>query len=137
MYEIEVESFGAEAYDPALLQLYMGLARDTFLVALLDGRVVGYAIAVVNRWGEGHLISVATHPRFRRRGVASALLQELLRRLRGKGARVVRLEVRTGNSAAISLYRKFGFRIVGTVKNYYPDGEDAYLMLTVLRDEGP
>jgi len=136
VYEIELVSFGDEAYDPFILSFYYHFARDLFLVAELENRVVGYAIGVVTKWGEGHVISLATHPDYRRRGVASALLSELLRKMKERGARVARLEVKVSNEAAINLYRRHGFKTAGVIKNYYPNGEDAYLMVKELADEG-
>ena len=41
---------------------------------------------------------------------------------------LITLEVASKNIAAINLYEKFGFEIVNVRKNYYPDGDDAYLM---------
>lgn len=133
VYEIEALSFGNEAYDVFLLHLYLTLSRETFLVAQFGNRVVGYTIGILNKWGEGHVISVAAHPSFRRRGVASALLAELLRRFKDKGAKIAKLEVKVSNLPAINLYKKFGFKTVGLIKNYYPDGEDAYLMVVELQ----
>ena len=133
IYEIETLSFGDEAYDIFLLHLYLTLARETFLVAQHGDRIVGYIIGVQSKWGEGHIISVAAHPSFRRRGVASALLTELLRKFKNKGAKTVRLEVKVSNLPAINLYKKFGFKPVGLIKGYYPSGEDAYLMVVELQ----
>jgi ribosomal-protein-alanine N-acetyltransferase len=43
------------------------------------------------------------------------------------------LEVRPSNAAAVTLYKKLGFEILGTRKNYYTNpNEDAYLMGLVL-----
>jgi ribosomal-protein-alanine N-acetyltransferase len=129
IYEIERLCFGKDAYDPSLLLLYLNLSPETFLVAEREGEVVGYVVGIVKRWGEGHVISLAVHPQHRRKGVATALMKELLKRFAGKGVRVARLEVRVSNEAAIRLYEKLNFRKVGVIKRYYPDGEDAYLMV--------
>ncbi|MEM1668432.1 MAG: ribosomal protein S18-alanine N-acetyltransferase [Thermofilaceae archaeon] len=136
VYDIETLSFGSEAYEPFLLQLYFNLARETFLVAEVEGRVIGYAIGVLTRWGGGHVISIAVHPSFRRMGVAEKLLRELLKRMRQRGAKAVRLEVKVSNEPAINLYKKLGFRAVGVISNYYPNGEDAYVMMVDFDENG-
>jgi len=133
VYEIEKLSFGKDAYDRSLLLLYLNLSPETFLVAEKEGELIGYVVGVVKKWGEGHVISLAVHPKYRRKGVATALMRELLKRFAEKGAKAARLEVRVSNEAAIKLYEKLNFRKVGVVKNYYPDGEDAYLMVANLR----
>lgn len=133
VYMIERLSFGSDAYDPGLLHLFLNLSPETFLVAELNGRIVGYVIGLVKKWGEGHVVSIAVHPEYRRRGVATALMEELLRRFKSRNVRSVRLEVRVSNRVAISLYEKLGFQSRGVIKRYYPDGEDAYLMVRDLQ----
>lgn len=59
------------------------------------------------------VFSVAVHPDFRGRGIAKALVAESLRRLRARGARRVRLEVRPGNVPAVRLYERAGFETRG------------------------
>jgi ribosomal-protein-alanine N-acetyltransferase len=89
-------------------------------------RLVGYLIA--SRYADiWHLMNVAVDPPARRRGVASALLEELIGRV-GAGEPIT-LEVRPSNTGAISLYERFGFRAAGVRPRYYRDtGEDALIM---------
>ncbi len=87
--------------------------------------VGGYWLVV----DEAHISTFAVHPEWRNRGVGSILLNGILRQAAGLGAASAMLEVRAGNLAAQSLYRRFGFRDVGNRKGYYKDnGEDALLM---------
>lgn len=82
---------------------------------------------------EAHILNVATHPAWKRRGLASALLKALLARAALLGVTQALLEVRRSNAAAIGLYARHGFEIVGARRGYYagvggaPD-EDALLM---------
>ncbi|MCP3167181.1 ribosomal protein S18-alanine N-acetyltransferase [Myxococcus qinghaiensis] len=79
---------------------------------------------------EVHVLNVATAPQHRRRGVARAVMEEVLERGRGRRCSLATLEVRKSNEAAIQLYRDFGFRPVGIRPNYYADeGEDAVVMV--------
>jgi ribosomal-protein-alanine N-acetyltransferase len=78
--------------------------------------------------GELHILNLATAPRYRRRGIAAALLAHAIDRARPQGLVRAFLEVRVSNSAAIDLYRRFGFRPLFRRPGYYPDGEDAFVM---------
>jgi len=80
----------------------------------------------------GHLMNLAVDPLFRRQGIGSILLQRGLEYLRSLGAKTCELEVRVNNEEAIALYEKFGFGIKETIKNYYRNGDDAYLMIKEL-----
>ncbi len=103
--------------------------RAVAKVATLDGSIVGYICAEYVE-DEGHILDLAVHPDFRRRGVATSLVRHVLEELRLKGSRFVYLEVRTSNNAAKELYERFGFRIVGMRKNYYVvPNEDAVIMM--------
>ena len=97
-------------------------------VAELDGKIVGMIVA----WllvDEAHIATIATHPEFRRHGIASRLLIHALEYMRSEGARTSVLEVRESNAAAQEMYRKFGFEESGRRPRYYKDnGEDAILM---------
>ncbi len=90
--------------------------------------VVGYLLA----WhvaDELHVMNVATRADRRRRGIARALLDETVAYAREKKVKHVLLEVRRSNSAAIALYRAFGFFAMGVRARYYPDDEDAVEMV--------
>jgi [ribosomal protein S18]-alanine N-acetyltransferase len=89
-------------------------------------RLLGYLIC--SRYADDwHIMNIAIDPTARRRGLATALLEELFARA-GRD-RAYTLEVRTSNGPAIALYERFGFRPAGLRKRYYQDtGEDALIM---------
>lgn len=78
--------------------------------------------------GELQIQNIATDPAFRRQGVAARLLTVTLERSVAAGLDAAWLEVRVSNAAAISLYERFGFRVVARRTGYYADGEDALVM---------
>jgi ribosomal-protein-alanine N-acetyltransferase len=79
---------------------------------------------------EVHVLNVATAPKHRRRGVARAVMDEVLARGKTRRCTLATLEVRRGNEPALALYRSLGFRPVGIRPNYYVDeGEDAIVMV--------
>ena len=100
--------------------------RRTYLVALADGKVVGYSGMMLVA-DEAHITSVVTLPKRRRERVATRLMLRLARRAVEEGARSLTLEVRSSNKGAQVLYRRFGMAPVGIRKKYYVS-EDALIM---------
>jgi ribosomal-protein-alanine N-acetyltransferase len=93
-----------------------------------EGRVIGMLVLwlIVD---EAHIATIATHPAFRRQGIGQSLLIHAMKAVLNEGARSVHLEVRAGNEAAISMYRKYGFVETTRRPRYYKDNhEDAILM---------
>jgi ribosomal-protein-alanine N-acetyltransferase len=86
---------------------------------------------------ELHVLNIATAPAMRRRGVARALMAVALAYAAGEGVRLLLLEVRRSNVAAIKLYRGLGFSASGIRLNYYSNnGEDAVEMMLALDAAG-
>lgn len=129
--EIERASFGVDAYDEmTFLHLYR-YCSDLFLVAELEGSVIGYSVTCVeSSEGEayGHVHSIAVDPRFRKKGVGRALMEETFRMLRERGIRSVVLEVSVENKSGLSFWRSLGFSPVGIRRRFYLDGTDAVVM---------
>ncbi len=100
-------------------------------VLTLDERIVGYGVMSVVI-DESHILNICIDPDWQCRGLGRKLLMRLLKVARQHGADTVFLEVRVGNQAAQSLYRKSGFVEVGQRRNYYPaennTREDALLL---------
>lgn len=125
--EIEYRCF-PDPYPISLLHRLMIVHRDTFLVAEMGGRIIGYIIGAL-RWGNtGHILAIGVDPEHRRKGVGSALMAEVIRRLKIKGAGLIRLEVRKSNVSAQEFYLALGFRKMEEIPYYYEDGETAIAM---------
>ena len=92
------------------------------------GALIGYAI--VSRYVDAWLVmNIAVAPPARRRGIASALLDELFAVTAADARRGYTLEVRVSNGGAIALYERLGFRRRGIRRGYYTDNrEDALIM---------
>ena len=98
-------------------------------VALFEGDIIGY-ICVNYLLHESHILNLAVHELFRRRGVATILMNDTLKALKRKGCVFMYLEVRASNTGAQIFYERFGFKVESIRKKYYtnPD-EDALLMM--------
>lgn len=89
-------------------------------------------LAFINYWlvhDEVHVLNVATHPSWRRRGLARRLMDHAVQTGLARGARLVTLEVRRSNEAAQTLYERMGFKAVDVRPRYYENGEDAIVMI--------
>jgi ribosomal-protein-alanine N-acetyltransferase len=85
---------------------------------------------------EVHIFRIAVAPEWRRRGIGARLVAECLGSAIRCGARVAVLEVRPSSTAALALYRKFGFRVVATRPGYYSDSdEDALILQKEIKEE--
>lgn len=77
-----------------------------------------------------YITNLAVDAVYRRRGVATCLLENCLRLAKGYGVQKALLEVRASNRAAIKLYRTLGFCEAGRREGHYLDtGEDAAVMI--------
>ncbi|MGO4884481.1 MAG: ribosomal protein S18-alanine N-acetyltransferase [Bryobacteraceae bacterium] len=128
---IERASFRADAW-PRGYFMEMHRGGCLFVLAKAGGRYAGYALACAEK-RNAEIASLAVHPRYRRCGVAEALMRYTLRQLRAAGMRRVELVVRTGNTAALALYRSLGFRRVRLAPRYYEDGGDGFVMARALQ----
>ncbi len=83
---------------------------------------------------EAEILTIAVAPKYRRRGIANALLSAHLAALAAAGAKkALFLEVEAGNDAALALYAHFGFYPVGDRKAYYRKGEAPAAAAIVMR----
>lgn len=106
-------------------------AARTAVGAPLAGFLISWHVA-----DELHVLNIATLPELRRRGVGRALMAEGIRYASEQKIRIVLLEVRRTNRAAIKLYRGLAFTALSVRAGYYADnGEDAIEMILALDPE--
>lgn len=126
--EIEESSFSkAKAYPRSKFVELHKEHPEGFLVADILGEVVGYIIGYISD-KIGEIDSVAVDPTFRHLGIGRKLTDFILEEFRERGIKTCSLEVSTTNEPAIHFYESTGFQIVKTLKGYYSDNSDAYLM---------
>ncbi|MGH8753240.1 MAG: ribosomal protein S18-alanine N-acetyltransferase [Burkholderiales bacterium] len=92
--------------------------------------IVGYAVMMIAA-DEAHLLNLSIAAMWQRQGWGKKLLQQVLDLARQHCARVMLLEVRPSNVAALGLYQSFGFKRIALRRGYYPASpvrEDAILL---------
>lgn len=98
-----------------------------FRAMLLDDEVVGY-YSFQKVFEEGYINNLAIRRDLQSQGLGTKLFEDLLERAEKFEIKALTLEVETDNEKAIALYKKFGFQIEGTRKNFYKNTKDAYIM---------
>lgn len=124
---IELESF-TTPWPETLFYNEIHKQRAIAKTARIGGRVMGY-ICAEQIIDEGHILDLAVHPGFRRRGIAARLVDEIINCLRNNKCGIIFLETRASNDAATRLYERFEFKVLARRKKYYTSPvEDAVIM---------
>ena len=100
----------------------------TWIARDMSGVLVGYICFWLIE-GEAHVLNLAVHPLYRRKGIGSGLINTSLEYWKKLALNIIYLEVRESNKAALRLYERFGFRMISRRPKYYRNPkEDAYVM---------
>lgn len=126
LMDLEERVFATDRLSRRSLRQLLASRSARVIVAEARKRLAGAAV-VLFRAGAivARLYSIAVAPPMSGKGVAVALLAAAERMAAGRRCRCMRLEVHQSNAAAISRYRKSGYRQFGRYRKYYEDGGDA------------
>ncbi|MCW2794382.1 MAG: ribosomal protein S18P -alanine acetyltransferase [Nocardioides sp.] len=126
---LERDNLGVDAWSEGLVAEGVGGLLPTvhYLVAEVDGRVVGHAAASIVA-DIGELQRIAVDAAQRRRGLATALLDAVVALTAAEGADRLLLEVREDNAGAIGFYAVSGFVEIDRRRRYYRDGATAVVL---------
>lgn len=124
----------------------VGIFRDCLTVGYsgwvardASGALLGYALMSMAAH-EAHLLNLCVAPHFQRRGLAQALVHQVVQIAAHARAERLLLEVRASNKPALKLYRRLQFEQIGLRKGYYPASagrEDARVLALELLDWTP
>lgn len=128
VYIIETECF-SHPWSKQSLEEELNNETSLFLVAKEENEVIGY-IGMSIVIDEGYIFNVAVRESYRNKGVATALINELVTYGKKNNFSFITLEVRESNLPAISLYSKFGFIKAGERKDYYSNPKENAILLT-------
>jgi ribosomal protein S18 acetylase RimI-like enzyme len=126
LMRLETEVFASNRLSPRSFRRVIARPSAVCRVAHLDGLLAGYHLVLFRRGSTvARLYSIAVAPALRGRGVAALLMRDAEQAARGRGAQSLRLEARVDNAAAIRLYERRGYRLIGRIQGYYADGIEA------------
>ena len=116
-----------EFWNAGVLKNELQNTLSVYIVALNQGEVVGYA----GLWqpdDEGHVTNIVTKKDKRGNNIGTLMLEEIINIAKNKNMKSITLEVNVNNNIAINLYKKYGFKEVGTRPKYYNNTDDAIIM---------
>ncbi|MCX9083936.1 MAG: ribosomal protein S18-alanine N-acetyltransferase [Candidatus Methanoperedens sp.] len=125
---IDIERKVFNEHDPYLYMKFYENYPDTFIVAQINGMIVGYVAGFQAGDGVGRIFSLAVHPLYQRRKIGNSLLNEIIHVFTEMHIKEMILEVRWSNIVAKKFYQKLGFFQYGIAEKYYNNAEDACLM---------
>lgn len=133
VYEIACKCFN-DPWSKDALKGELENPLASMFVALLGCDVIGFGgVQIIT--DEAYITNIAVKKGARKKGTGSLILSAIINFCRQNGCRFVTLEVRTSNSAAISMYEKSGFASQGIRKGFYSNPtEDANIMTLFLKD---
>ena len=134
VYEIEKQSFTLAWTKEAFEQEMLKNEFAYYVLAETADGVVGYC----GMWlimDEAHITNIAISPKERGKKFGEALMREAMERAKAQGAKLMTLEARVSNVAALNLYKKLGFKNGGIRKGYYTDNQEDAIVMWVNFDE--
>jgi ribosomal-protein-alanine N-acetyltransferase len=127
----EVRALELNAFNEDNSTYYIELYQffpDSFYVATVNNKVVGFVVGLVTVEKIGRIFSLAVLKDYRGNGIGRALLKKIIDVLERKGVMKIRLEVREDNEVAKNLYKSMNFKEVDIIPYYYKDGCSAIVM---------
>ena len=129
--EIEKECF-SNPWSEKAIKTAINDDLSHFIVAKIGNEVVGYG-GMYSVMGEGYIYNIAVKRKYRKFGIGTNIVNELVNYSKIKSLNFLSLEVRKSNTPAINLYSNCGFEKVGNRKNFYTNPlEDAIIMTKFL-----
>ncbi len=132
VYKIERLSYRTPWPRAMFMMDYLFNDNSRYYSAKWMGKVVGF-LAIWNEREKLHIVNIAVHPDYRRRGIGEKLMKFAIQLAKKEGKNEIYLEVRASNTAAQMLYKQVGFEIFQRKPQYYDDGEEGLIMKQVIK----
>ena len=128
---MEKECFGDRAWNRDMMESDFDKSSNYIICYTNDDEPIGY-LAFLDLGNECEILRIGVRKQFRKQGNARALLDFMFDYCIDNKKERIFLGVSSLNSMAISLYKKAGFNLINTRKNYYAQGEDALNYIKLL-----
>lgn len=126
LYNLEDICYKEETFPRKRVKYLLLKAKSKVFISIIDDKTIGSMIILLRKHiFNARIYSLNVHPEYRRKGIASSLMDHALDILRENGYKKVTLEVGINNMAAQNLYRSKNFAVDKILYNYYRNGDDA------------
>jgi ribosomal-protein-alanine N-acetyltransferase len=105
-------------------------SENTSLYILMENNIVVGYISLFKVLDEIHVNNIAVDTGFQRMGYASMIMEKAIEIAMNLSMAIITLEVRKSNTQAMELYKKYGFEILGSRKDYYKNPKEDALIMT-------
>ncbi len=129
IYALEQLCFKEDAFSKKQFNYLVRKANGEFVVVRKNNKIIAYLIILKRKNSKQYRIySIAVNPHERGLGIAKKLLDYAEEKSIINKTHKIALEVSENNITAVDLYKKQGYKKIGTRKNYYADGSSALIM---------
>ena len=132
--QIEKKCF-SDPWSKNMITLSFSSSVSLFFAAEDDDGLIGFIMAY-KVLDEIEIINIAVNEKYRKNGVGSSLLNEILKVASNEKIKNIYLEVRKSNVTAIKFYEKYGFSVYSVRKMYYNKPIEDALMMRMHLTEG-
>ena len=132
MYRLDIECFEPVfRFSRRAMQHFAENRHALTVMAQTESELAGFAI--VNLEGRiGYIVTLDVAPAWRRHGLGRRLMEELERKVIAVGGTAMELHVFTGNTAAMRLYERLGYKQLGIAAGFYAPGLDGFVYSKLL-----
>lgn len=128
IFLIETKCF---SHPISIVNLNDNLNNDKYIFVgcQTNQEIVGYCgVFIVS--GEAYINNIAVLQEYRKKGIATKILEKIISITKDKNCEFITLEVRESNFSSINLYKKLGFHQVGMRKRYYREPVESAIIMT-------
>ena len=131
--QLENDCFPTEAFNRRLIKNLLINTKSVIIKATEpSGEIVGNIIGTTKRENcisVGRIFSLCVLDEYRKKGIATRLVQLLEEEFSLRGIKKIRLEVSTHNNIARMFYERHGYQMTNNIlPNYYNDGTDGVVI---------